>query len=287
MTVDDYRTLIQNFASYIETLNVWGGEENVPPVFGRVFISIKPVGRDTITAAEQAQIEENVLDGRSVVSIVPQFVDPVIQFIEIRSNVDYDSTQTPFTQQQLENRLRDAILQFGSEQLINFDSTFRRSALLAFIDNADGSVISSDVDVFVQRRLLPIIGQAARYDLFFTLPLASVNSVDRVITSDTFQYTVDGEVFDCVLRNKTASNTLEIVRTAGGGEVIVQDDAGFIDTVNNSIVLLPFAPTGIQDTVNGIRFSAVPANPNTISPLRNSLIRFDPDRTSVTATDNA
>lgn len=287
VTVSDYKTLIENFASYTEAVNVWGGQENVPPVYGKVFISIKPVGRDAITDTERIQLEENVLNNRSIVSITPEFVDPIFQHIEIRANVDYDSTKTPLTQQQLENKIKGAILQFGSDQLINFDSTFRRSALLTFIDNSDSSVISSDADVFIQRRLIPEIGVAARYDLSFTLPLASVNSVDRVVTSDIFQYTIDGESFDCALRNKIRSTTLEIVRLSSSGEVIVVDDAGFIDTVTNTITLIPFVPSGIQDTVNGIRFSAVPANPNTISPLRNSLIRFDDDNTTVVAIDNA
>ena len=155
------------------------------------------------------------------------------------------------------------------------------------MDDSDLAVLSVDADILLQRRLIPTLNVKARYDLNFSTPIASVSDFDTVVTSDRFNYTVNGVSYPCFLRNKSGTNTLEIYRTSAGQEVIVIDDAGYIDTANNKIVLLPFEPSGFPDAANGIRFSVRPANDNVLKPQRDLLIRIDDVRSSVNAEKDA
>ena len=89
------------------------------------------------------------------------------------------------------------------------------------------------------------------------------------------------------LRNKTGTNQIEIYRSSASGDIVVVDDVGTIDTTNNTISLIPFKPSGINDAVEGIRLFVEPLNQNTLSPDRNILLRFDDENITVAASKNA
>ena len=287
VTVNDYKTYLQSEVPNLETLNVWGGEDNDPPNYGRVYICIKPTDADALSDSEKAQIKENIIDPRAVITVEHELVDPKFQYIEVRMNVNYDARQTTLSQSQLESKIKDTILEYEDANLSSFSSAFRKSRLISFVDDSDLAVLSVDADILLQRRLIPTLNVKARYDLNFSTPIASVSDFDTVVTSDRFNYTVNGVSYPCFLRNKSGTNTLEIYRTSAGQEVIVIDDAGYIDTANNKIVLLPFEPSGFPDAANGIRFSVRPANDNVLKPQRDLLIRIDDVRSSVNAEKDA
>jgi len=286
VTVSDYKTFIQSGVSYVETLNVWGGEDNDPPEYGTVFIAIKPVGANALTAAQKTQLVDVVLDSKNIITITPKIVDPDFQYIEVRMNVRYEPKNTALTQAQLENKIKDSIVEYGSINLATFDSSFRLSRLMSYIDDSDLSVVAVSADVRLQRRLIPTLGLAARYDLPFTAAMAAVTAYDRIVTSDSFEYTVGGTSYTCFLRNVMHSTQLEIYRASATGEVIVADNVGYIDTAENKIVLLPFAPSDMPDAVNGIRFTVRAADGNTIDPDRNLLIKIDSKNTAVSAVED-
>ena len=284
VTVNDYSTFIQSEANFVETLNVWGGEENDPPNFGKVYICVKPVGAETLTDAQKTQILDVIIAPKAIITVGHEIVDASFEYLEIDVNVNYDSRQTPLSSSQLESQIKNTILEYGTTNLATFNSAFRKSRLMSYIDDSEAAVLTVAADVKIQRRLKPTVGVKARYDLSFTTPIASVTEFDSVVSSTAFSYIVNGTSYTCYLRNKVNSTQLEIYRGGSEGEVIVVDDAGFIDTTNNKIVLLPFEPSGFPDSEDGIRFSVRPADENTIKPQRDLLLEIDSETTSVNAT---
>ena len=283
VTINDYTTFINSEANFIETLNVWGGEENDPPNFGVVYICAKPTDGEALSDAQKTQLLDVIVKPKAIITVGHEIVDPKFEYLEIRMTVNYDKTATTLSETQLENQLKASILEYGDTNLAGFDSAFRKSRLLSFIDDSDAAVLTVSADVRLQRRLKPTLGVNARYDLNFTAPLASLGAADHIVTSDTFSYVQNGTTYSCILRNKVGSTQLEIIRSTPGGEVIVQDDAGFIDQSKNKIVLLPFRPTNYPDLERGITFTAIPLDENNVRPQRDLLIKIDPDKTSVTA----
>lgn len=283
VTVYDYKTLIYNALTNVEALSAWGGEDNLPPEYGVVFVSIKPTDADALNESQKTQLLVNVLNPRKIANTEIRFVDPELQFIQIKSSITFDPNQTYLSKQQLENLVRDKIIEYGVENLTNFESKFYKSKFLAFLDSIDKSIVNSDAEIRMQRRLLPEYGVKARYDVRFTLPIAGVSTADHVIQSDQFEYEVNGSSYTCYLRNKKGTTRLEVYRSAGSGDVIVVDDAGYIDTTTNTLVILPFEPESAPFADVGIKITAIPANQNVLTPSRNLLLRIDESLTNATA----
>jgi hypothetical protein len=283
VTVADYKALIQNSVSYVEAINVWGGETHEPPEYGKVFISIKPLGADELTEDQKATLVGQVLAGRNIISIQTEFVAPEYQYVELRVDIRYLPGQTSLTKQQLENKVKQAIADYGTDSLVDFASSLRRSALLTYIDQVDTAITASDTTVKIQRRLKPTLGVLARYDLRFNGQIAAAGTVP-VLTSDVFQYVVDEVTYNCYLRNKTGSYSMEVYRKGSAGDIVVVDDVGYFTPLTGVLTLLPFGPSGVNSAVDGIRITMTPADQNVILPRQNRLIRIDSARTSVTAT---
>ena len=287
VTESDFTALIKNAVTYVESLNVYGGEKADPPEFGKVFISVKPFGVDAMTDAQKSQLLTNTLNDRVILSVTPVLVDPIIQYLEVTSNFVYDDAKTPLTEQTLESNVAGVIETYGEENLLGFQSPFRRSVLTSTIDASNDSILSSDVVVRLQGRVKPTaaqLGVNTRYDVEFTNKFAEPSSATYIVDSDPFIYSVDGVAYTCFLRNKTGTKQLEIYRRSAAGEsIIVIDDAGTIDYTRNVISLTPFAPSQVQDSDIGIRISILPASQNKINPIRNILLRLDTTKTRVTA----
>ena len=71
VTPDDYKTIIKNEFADVEAVSVWGGEDNLIPDYGKVYISIKPLSAEVLTAEQKATIITNILKPKNVVSITP------------------------------------------------------------------------------------------------------------------------------------------------------------------------------------------------------------------------
>jgi hypothetical protein len=276
VTKQDYVTLISAFAPYAEAINVWGGEDNDPPAYGKVFIAIKPTGRDTLTDVEKSQLLAQILTKKTIGTIEPEIIDPVYQDIEVRVNVTYDSDKTILSEQQVESAAKQAIIDYGDANLLGFDSALRKSRLLAYIDSTVPAAINSSGELRIQRRFSPVLASAGRYEVLFTAPFANPTS-KRILESERFQYTIEGVSYDCFLRNKEGTYQLEIYRFSNTGEVIVVDNAGSIDPNTSIVTISPFAPSNIPNPALGLRLTASVASDDKILSKRNVIIRIDPN----------
>lgn len=283
VTKEDYKSFIQNNFSFVESINVWGGEENVPVSYGTVYISVKPIGADTLTDLQKTQIETGI-SGKSVLNIDPVFDDPTYQYLDIDCDIFYDQSRTSLTKAQLQAEVRETIHEFGDDNLLNFGTTFYKSKLMTAIDNSNSSIISSDVDVNIRKRFFPVLGALDVYELTVTVPIKNPSSsTTPVLQSCGFTYTIDGVNYTAFLRNKEESTTLEVYRLNGTNEVIILSNAGSIDLSTNTITIGPFQPTGFLNNAKGIELIITPQDDISISPIRNQLLVIDEDATTVNA----
>lgn len=280
ITESDFVALVQNYFSNVESINVYGGQKAYPPQYGKVFVAIKPVGAETLTQVQKDDILVNALNDRVILSVTPEIVDPAIQYIAINASVIYDETKTTLTKNGVEDLVDGVIVQFGTDNLLGFQSPLRRSSLMTTIDASAEAILSSDVSIELQKRFVPVLNTAARYELKFSENFASVNSKDYILTSNEFGYIDNNVSYTCRLRNKTGTTQLEIYRTGPTGDVIVVDDAGSIDYSNKLVSVVPFSPSSIS---TDIRINVVPESQNIINPDLNILLRIDEDNIVTTA----
>jgi hypothetical protein len=163
ITVNDYVALINKNYPYFDAVTVWGGETEVPPVYGKVFISAKPKNGFGITEQQKQIIIQDVIAPISILTVTPQFVDPDFNYLNLSFDVDYDSTQTALTPIQLVNTITSAVELYAGLNLNTFNSEFRLSRLLRAVDDSENSVLSSTCAVYIQKKIIPALTASQTY----------------------------------------------------------------------------------------------------------------------------
>lgn len=179
VTKQDYETLILKDFPNIETVSVWGGEENDPVIYGKIYISLKPKGNFVFTALEKENIKAE-LQKRNIFTITPEIVDPNFSYLTLSGKVYYDSTKTTRTANEIAQLVKAAIADYTEQDLNTFDSVFRKSKLQYFMENADQSITGSDLDVYMQKRLELETNVTKNYTLLFNTPLRKGDYEEKI-----------------------------------------------------------------------------------------------------------
>jgi hypothetical protein len=111
--------------------------------------------------------------------------------------------------------------------------------------------------------------------IIYPVPLSEPDNDQYIITSNTFVY----NGINCQLRNALNSRTINIIN-AGSGLTVLEGVGTWQD---NRVTIDYFIPSTISGTDTQIALSAVPANQSAITPIRNDLLVYDPNRSSVNA----
>jgi hypothetical protein len=181
VTKQDYNTLILKDFTNIESVSVWGGEENDPVVYGKIYISLKPKGNFVFTALEKENIKKQ-LQSRNIFTITPEIVDPNFSYLTLSGKVYYNPNKTSRTANEILSLVKATISDYTEQELNTFDSVFRKSKLQNFMENADPSITGSDIDVYMQKRLVLDTNVTKNYSVLFNTPLRK-GDFDEKITS--------------------------------------------------------------------------------------------------------
>jgi len=173
VTKDDYIYLIQNNSTNlpIDSVSVWGGEENNPPVYGQIFCAVKPSGGYTLTPAQKERLITEVIRPISVLTVTPTIVDPDYTYIKISTNVLYDPKKTTLTGGQIKSQVLSRINQFSSDTLNTFNSVFKLPELISYIQTSDSSIITNECSIRLQKKFYPRLNSRATYIFDFGVRL--------------------------------------------------------------------------------------------------------------------
>ena len=190
VTKEDYIYQIQNNAGLIpiEAVNVWGGEENDPPVYGTVLVAIKPRGGYVLTETQKRIVETEIIKPISVLTVVPRIVDVDYTYLKITSNILYTPRLTTYTATQLESQVLSAIQSFGSSTLNTFNSTFKLSSLITTVQSVSPSFITNDASIILQKRFVPDLLNSTTYNFNFDTSLKKDIYSGSITATPTFQY---------------------------------------------------------------------------------------------------
>ena len=282
VTPEDYRsTIAANFPT-VQDVSVWGGEDNVPVNYGKVYISLD--FNDGLTNAAKTIVKDNIksnfTNNLSVMSITPEFIDPVEIFIDTTTAFTFNPDLTGSTSLALENKIRIAIRDYLLNTVSGFNKTFRRSNLLTNIDEVDTAVLNSRMNIKLQQRLIPTLDTALNYEIVYPVQLANPDDITLIVESDLFQMT--GISGNLKVVNTLSSNKLRIINVDDADNV-VQDNAGNYDALNGKINLVNFNPGIILSGTNFIKFSVVPQNESEVRSQRNFVFKVDEERFTVTS----
>lgn len=167
VTKTDFAATIASALPGAQSVNCWGGETNVPPKFGTVFISIKPYTGYVLTDAEKTRLVDQVLRPRSVVTLQYEFVDPEYTYVGLDITVRYRTTATNRTSQQIAALAQATATSYFDTQLEQFNAGFYSSQLQEQLQNMDDSIISNIVVLRQQKRITPTVNSAFNTTLKF------------------------------------------------------------------------------------------------------------------------
>jgi hypothetical protein len=194
VSFEDYITAIQQngLGFAIQSVNVWGGEENNPPAYGQVFISIKPTNSYTLTDSQKQLLLKDVIRPISVVTVSPTILDPDYTYLKITADVVYLQGQTTLTSNQIQSAVISAVQNYSSVNLNTFNSTFSLSDLSIAIKLANASIVASNIDIQVQKKFYPVLGVPKQYVLNYGIPLDRSLFQAGITSSPTMKYYSSG-----------------------------------------------------------------------------------------------
>lgn len=288
VTADDYKTLMLQQAT-VDSCVVWGGEDNDPPTYGKVFIAVKPTTGDVLTATEKLNLINSVIKPKKVLTVSTEIVDPEYLFIIVDAIVKYQSDATISTSAEIKQLVINTIKTYNLNEINQFSKYFRYSKLSRLIDVSERSILSSVTTAQMRKELDVQLGVGTRYEIGFSnridnstngRPATHPNGVGNKITSNAFTF---GGFSNCFLEDN--NGIIRIYRVLGVENISVSNNAGTIDYTTGKIILTNFAPTAFNDGGTTLKVTAVPQDKD-ILPLRGQIITIRDADISVTMIDD-
>ena len=281
VTANDYETLIPaKIYPETESISVFGGEDVVPPQYGKVFISIKPRNGDFIPNLIKENIRRS-LKKYSVAGIVTEILDLKYLYLEIESQVYYNTNLAP-SASYISTIVQNNVNSYAeSSELNRYGARFKYSKFLKIIDDSSDAITSNITKVKMRRDLRVNLNSFAEYQIGFGNRFHITNIDGYNIKSTGFR--VSGLSQDVYLGDipDTNQNTGSIFlfsldSPASKSPSILQRNAGKIDYVNGIITLNPIniisAP--IKNGQPTIEISVVPQS-NDVIGLQDLYLQLD------------
>jgi hypothetical protein len=263
VTSRDYESIIPKIYSQTESVSVFGGEDLDPPKYGRVFITIKPVDGNFISNTVKQNIK-NELKKYSVAGIIPEILDLKYLYIEVFSNVYYNSNLSKnlsFVQDRIVKNIDNYS---RSDELNRYGARFKYSKFLNLIDNSFNSITSNITSVQIRRDLRPELNKFAEYEICFGNSFHIKNINAHNIKTSGFK--VDGiseTVYLSDIPNKNKKEgTLFLFKSISDSEIsVVRKKVGKIFYDKGEILIDPIKILSTNKKKNNIPIIEISASP--------------------------
>ena len=291
VTIHDYVALIKRDYGGAQAVVAWGGEDADPPVYGKVYVAIKPTSGAVLSESSKKYVQDEILAKRNIVGITPEVVDPDYLYLKVNSTVKYDSGTTTNSASVLQSTVTTAVTDFGETNLKTFDKSFRYSKLVKAIDDAEISVKSNQTSLQLKRKMYPALGSSEAYGLPFSNQIYHPsNTFWGAVTSDEFTYIDSANTQWDGCRLQDNNGVVEVYRTSGEDRIIVNNNVGIVTYLTGKISLTSFQPIAIGAESTGnttpLEVYVTPASSD-VNPLREQIILIESDDVSITMLDDA
>lgn len=269
ITSDDYLVGISNGAAAVDAVSVWGGEDNVPPVYGKVFISLKPFDGYVISDQVKTDITNNIINKQGNRLVTPVFVDPDYLYMTLNVVATYNPNMTTVGSDDIAGYITNTIYTYFSHELSKYKKKFQFSRLSKLIDSTNDSIQSNILTISLQKR------QTFPYNYPTTIDMKFGMAVQPgTLKSNGFTYSI-GDQFNVAC---------EFVDD-GLGNVSVQDwatlkilapNVGTVNYTTGEIIIKDFVVTGLMGSVEDIRINLSPKTAVTdVDTNKNQIIMLD------------
>ena len=283
VTLNDYKAKVSEYYPNADAVAVWGGEDNDPPEYGKVFISLKPQNSDYLSEAEKSDVIKK-LNQLNMLTVRPVIKDAEIVKILLTTVFKYNQNETTLSNGEIETVVRNAIVNFDNTNLNNFDSIFRHSNLVKAIDESNVAILSNTTNVRLQKKKLITLnkseGLVIEFGNGFFHPHDGHNKASGGILTTT-GFKVDGDSVNTYFFDDDGSGNIRRYSVSGATRVIADQSAGTIDYASGKISINAIKFTSTVNSDTSIDYTVIPSG-NDVIAIRGSLIDISIDDIKVT-----
>ena len=280
VTAQDYSAIIRKVYPSVSDIIIFGGEDQDPPEYGKVFIVLKPTDASFLSSLTKQEIISD-LKKYMVASVRPVIVDPSILFVELTSKIFYNGESTDLKPPQIRDKVIGSVQSYlDVSDIEKFNGKFRFSKLVSVIDDADPAINSNLTEVTMRKDFYPSLNSTFYYEVCFQ------NAFDKdceepTLSSTGFRVT-EYPTFDVYLEDRDSKIVLYRIDSVTGEKVVLDSNVGDIDYEKGELKM--YALTIIRGSFFDNRIS-VRVKPllNDIKALREVYLDVDVANSSFTA----
>ncbi len=281
VTADDYEALILANYSGAESVAVWGGEDNDPPIYGKVLISLKPATGFTIPQFIKDNIKDVILRDKKLISTGIDFIDPSYLFISSVVSIQYNPSLTTLSSEGIKSSVLNAITNFFNIEVGQFSKNFFYSKLVRNILNTDSSILNAILTIKIQKRITPTLGVSNSFlnsnSIKFRNPIKPGG-----LTSSYFYLSINSVVTLCKIidipadspPSNTGTGTLRVINVNNNSTAI--RSIGSVNYSTGEVVISSITPISYPTNIIDIRINAeIQENYYTLTLAKNEIFLQD------------
>jgi len=280
VTADDYGAIIRKIYPAVSDIIIFGGEDQDPPEYGKVFIVLKPTDASYLTSFTKQEILDE-LQKYVVASVEPVIIDPSIIYVEMSSKIYYDRNKTDKTPSQIRDMVIGSVQSYlDNSNTEKFNGKFRYSKFIGVIDDSDVSINSNLTDITMRKDFYPQLNSTFYYEICYQ------NAFDKDCEGPTLSTTgfrvTEYPNFDVYLEDRDGKIVLYRLDSVTGEKVVLDSEVGDIDYEKGELRM--YALTIIKGSFFDNRISVrVKPLSNDVKALREVYLDVDVANSSFTA----
>lgn len=272
VTGSDYEVIARNVYPAISDIIVFGGEDQVPPAYGKVFLAIKPSDASFLSQFTKRQIEAD-LKQYSVGSVRPVLVDPSILYVELTSKIYYDGGKTNLLPRDVASKVSSAITEYlKTSDTEKFNGKFRYSKFVGVIDDADRAINSNLTEVTLRKDFYAQLNATSYYEICYQNEFLK-DCDDPVVSSSGF-VTLEYPNYTVYLEDRSGKIVLYRLDALTGEKIVLNNSIGDIDYDHGEIKMYDLTIIQGSFSDNRIELRVKPASDD-VSVLREAYLDVD------------
>lgn len=269
VTPGDYVGLAKKLFSETSDAISWGGEDNVPPKYGYVYLSIIPKNSETLSSDQKSTLV-GILKQYNVGSVTPIIIDPVYTYINVNTTVKYRAAALTLSTDALKAKVSDYCRTYSSTKMEVFGGVLEMSNFSDFINTIDSSISGNYTLVSYEKRFVPILNVESSYTIPFSHKISpsTINITGFTVTDvNSSGYTYN--IYDDGVGN------LKLQKTNIAGTVQIDGSYGTVDYTNGIINIDSFKPNALTDFYVTVACSCNPTDDQSMIGVKNSILKFN------------
>jgi hypothetical protein len=267
VTPGDYVALSKKlYSGVVQDAICWGGEENTPPRFGYVFLSVIPKSSEVLTDPQKIELT-TILKKYNVGSVTPIIVNPTHTYINVETTVKYKVGSLSITTVDLQNKIESYLRAFSKNKMERFSGHLEMSEFSEYIDRIDPSIQGNYTQVSYERRFVPTLNTASSYAIPFS----------HSLKAGTIQITgfkvADGDGTGYTYSMYDDAGVLKLQKSNGIATVQMNSNMGTVDYENGIVRVDNFKPSVLVGDY--LKVTASAENDQSLIAVRNSILKIN------------